>query len=170
MALTVSQTNRYVTDTEPWNLAKNTDERSQLLLEWVIFNSAEALRIAGILLQPIMPSKAARLLDEMGVKPERRTVAFASVGADVDYGTGPAAGITKKWDTIFPPTPSAEFSDQEVLGTLKAALSQKTRNKMNQMAELLAMEARMGEDTLAGLIEEAKAEQEALKAKPKRKN
>jgi methionyl-tRNA synthetase len=160
----MTQTNRYVTDTEPWNLAKNTDERSQLLLDWVIFNSAEALRIAGILLQPIMPSKTARLLDEMGVKPERRTIAFTSVGADVDYGTGPAAGITKKWDTIFPPTPSAEFSDQEVLSTLKAVLSQKTRNKMNQMVEFLAMEARLGEETLARLIEEAKAEQEALDA------
>ncbi len=166
----VMQTNRYVTDTEPWNLVKNADAQSQLLLKWVIFNSAEALRIAGILLQPIMPSKSARLLDEMGVLRERRTVAFATIGADVDYGTGPAQGITKKWDTIFPPTPSAEFSDQEVLGTLKAALSQKTRNKMNQMVELLAMEARMGEDSIAALIEEAKSEQEALEAaKPKRK-
>lgn len=115
-----------------------------------------------------MPSKSARLLDEMGVQPDRRTVAFATIGADDAYGTGAATGITKKWDTIFPPTASAEYSDQEVLGTLKSALSQKTRNKMNQMVELLAMEARLGEEALAELIEEAKAEQQAAKSKGKK--
>lgn len=117
-----------------------------------------------------MPNKCARLLDEMGVRPDRRTVAFATTGADDEYGTGAAEGITKKWDTIFPPTPSAELSDQEVLQTLKSALSQKTGNKMNQMVELLAMEARLGEDVIAALMQEAKREKEALKAaKPKRK-
>ncbi|POR38103.1 Putative methionine--tRNA ligase, mitochondrial [Tolypocladium paradoxum] len=149
------ETNRYVSDTEPWNLVKNPDPESRALLNWVIFNSAEALRIAGILLQPIMPTKASELLNELGVKPERRTVQYARKGKDVDYGTEaqPSSdkGRTKKWDTIFPPTPNANDSDAEVMEQLRTMLQSKTKNKMNQMAELLAMEARMGEEAVTKL-------------------
>lgn len=156
----ILQTNRYVTDTEPWNMAKKQDDQSRLLLDWVIFNCGEALRISGILLQPIMPSKCARLLDELGVKPERRTAAFAEKGKDNDYGTetamdGETVARIHKWDTIFPPTASAEMSDQEVLQLLRTELSSKTRNKMNQMVELLALESRLGDEGVAKLIADA---------------
>ncbi|UKZ46168.1 hypothetical protein TrVGV298_000367 [Trichoderma virens] len=150
------ETNRYVTDTKPWDLVKLQDAESRVLLNWVIFNSAEALRIAGILLQPIMPTKASELLDALGVRSDRRTIEFAAKGKDADYGTeskpvepGPRMS---KWDTIFPPTPSADLSDDELVEHLRVALLDKTRNKMNQMAELLAMEARMAVSTNRALL------------------
>ncbi|KAK2608748.1 methionyl-tRNA synthetase [Conoideocrella luteorostrata] len=155
------ETNRYVSDTEPWNLVKAPDSESRTLLNLVIYNSAEALRIAGILLQPIMPTKAALLLDELGVREDRRTVEFAVKGKDADYGTeaktGDPAARTKKWDTIFPPTPNANDSDAEVMEQLSSALHDKTKNKMNQVAELLAMEARMGEEAVAKMLAELHA-------------
>lgn len=126
-----------------------------------MFNCGEALRIAGILLQPIMPSKTERLLNELGVQSDRRTLAWAQKGADNDYGTetamdGDAVARTHKWDTIFPPTASVEMSDQEVLQLLRSELASNTRNKMNQMAELLALEARLGEEGVNKLIGDAK--------------
>ncbi|KAL6830995.1 tRNA synthetases class I (M) domain-containing protein [Trichoderma sp. SZMC 28015] len=155
------ETNRYVSDTKPWDLVKLQGAESRVLLNWVIYNSAEALRIAGILLQPIMPTKASELLDALGVRPDRRTVEFAVKGKDADYGTEstPAepAPRMSKWDTIFPPTPSADLSDDELTEHLRVALLDKTRNKMNQMAELLAMEARMGEEAVAKLLAETHA-------------
>lgn len=155
------QTNRYVSDTEPWNLVKNPDPESRILLNLVIYNCAEALRIAGILLQPIMPTKAALLLNELGVKEDRRTIDFAVKGKDVDYGTeaktGDPAARLKKWDTIFPPTPNANDSDAEVMDQLSSVLHDKTKNKMNQVAELLAMEARMGEEAVAKMLAEVHA-------------
>ncbi|KAL6834993.1 tRNA synthetases class I (M) domain-containing protein [Trichoderma camerunense] len=155
------ETNRYVSDTKPWDLVKLQDAESRVLLNWVIYNSAEALRIAGILLQPIMPTKASELLDALGVRTDRRTVEFAVKGKDADYGTEstPAepAPRMSKWDTIFPPTPSADLSDDELTEHLRVALLDKTRNKMNQMAELLAMEARMGEEAVAKLLAETHA-------------
>ncbi|KAM0252796.1 hypothetical protein ACHAQJ_007584 [Trichoderma viride] len=155
------ETNRYVTDTTPWDLVKNQDAESRVLLNWVIFNCAEALRIAGILLQPIMPTKASELLDALGVRPDRRTIEFAAKGKDTDYGTEskPAepAPRMSKWDTIFPPTASADISDDELLEHLRVALQDKTRNKMNQMSELLAMEARMGEEAVAKLLADTHA-------------
>lgn len=146
------------------------DADSRLMLNWVIFNCAEALRIAAILLQPVMPSKTARLLDEMNVRPDRRTVEFAYKGKDDDYGTltdNADVARTNKFDTLFPPTANGEMTDQEVLREFKASLLNKSPNRMNQMSELLAMEARMGEEALNKMIAEAK--EEAVKEKQKKK-
>jgi methionyl-tRNA synthetase len=108
-----------------------------------------------------MPTKASELLDALGVRPDRRTVEFAAKGKDADYGTEskpvePAPRMSK-WDTLFPPTPSAELSDDELTEHLRVALLDKTRNKMNQMAELLAMEARMGEEAVAKFLADVHA-------------
>jgi methionyl-tRNA synthetase len=66
-----------------------------------IYLSAETLRICGILLQPFMPDKANVLLQTLGVKPERRTLDYAEVGADGDYGESPPhEGV------LFPPIPT----------------------------------------------------------------
>ncbi|KOS17057.1 putative methionine--tRNA ligase [Escovopsis weberi] len=153
------ETNRYLADTEPWNMTKaDPSPQGALLLNWVIFNSAEALRIAGILLQPIMPTKARELLDSLAVSPERRTLEFARKGADAHYGAGTKAASpvprTNKWETLFPPVPSPDESDEELAELLRVAFEDKTRNKMNQMAEYLAMEARLGEEGVRKFLEE----------------
>ncbi len=139
-------------------LAKQHETLSPLLLNWTIHRSAEALRIAAILLQPVMPGKMKRLLDEMGVQPERRTVAHARPDADDAYGTAndnPSNhDRANKHLTLFPPMASGDVSDAEVLQQLKKYLGKKaTKSKMNQMVELLAMEARMGEAQVAKLLE-----------------
>ncbi|KAG5951187.1 hypothetical protein E4U53_003598 [Claviceps sorghi] len=155
------ETNRYISDTKPWSLVKKSGRNSRLLLELVIYNCAEALRIAGILLQPIMPTKAGLLLDELGVARERRSVEFAVKGKDANYGTeantGDSAARIKKWDTIFPPTANASDSDMEVREQLRSAFHSKTKNRMNQMAELLAMESRIGEEEAAKALAEMHA-------------
>ncbi|PHH92242.1 hypothetical protein CDD83_8261 [Cordyceps sp. RAO-2017] len=153
------ETNRYVTDAKPWDLVKNTDEQGRTLLNWVVFNAGEAVRIASILLQPFMPTKASDVLDELGVRQDRRTVEYAEMGKDVDYGTPSrvklSEGRPKIWGTVFPPVPDAEDSDEEVMEQLKTMLWPKTKNKMNQRVELLAMEARMGEEAVAKLLSDA---------------
>lgn len=150
-----------MTDTEPWKIAKLEGDEAQQLLNWVVYSCGEALRISAILLQPIMPAKTARLLDELGVQPSRRTLEWAHKNKDDSYGTetamaGDVVARTHKWDTIFPPTASAEMTDQEVLQLLKTELAAKTRNKMNQMVELLALEARLGDEGVSKLIADAK--------------
>ncbi|KAI1338985.1 tRNA synthetases class I (M)-domain-containing protein [Xylariaceae sp. FL0016] len=93
-------TNRFFQEAEPWARAKEGD---LIAVNQIIYHAAESLRISGILLQPFMPEKAAQLLDQLGVAVERRTLKYAQVGADLDYGTslvevglGPGAGL-------FPP-------------------------------------------------------------------
>lgn len=91
---------------EPWSLAKtikefhnadspqNAPTRKQLeekkqmkeKMLRIVFQGVESLRIAGILLQPVMPTKMDQLLDMLGVKKENRTFEMAKFCADREYG------------------------------------------------------------------------------------
>lgn len=73
-----------------------------------IYLAAEALRMTGILLQPYMPNKAGKLLDQLGVQKDRRTLAYCQPGADLDYGTPMVSLGSKHEGVLFPPLASEE--------------------------------------------------------------
>jgi methionyl-tRNA synthetase len=60
----VDAANEYIAETEPWALAR--DEKNAARLSQVLFDVAEAVRIAGILLLPIIPKSAAEILRRAG--------------------------------------------------------------------------------------------------------
>jgi methionyl-tRNA synthetase len=60
----VDAANEYITETEPWALAR--EEANADRLTQVLFDIAEALRIAAILLGPIMPRSSAEILRRVG--------------------------------------------------------------------------------------------------------
>ncbi|KAF4589637.1 Methionyl-tRNA synthetase [Ophiocordyceps camponoti-floridani] len=143
----LQDTNRYISETQPWNLVQQTDPESKKRMNWIIFNCAEALRIAGILLQPIMPGKAAELLDGLGVIPSRRTAEYAFMGRDENYGTALSPETPprrlKKWDALFPPVPDVkEFPKDLIPENMRAEMRKKSKNKMNQLVATLAKEER----------------------------
>ena len=72
----VAETNRYFANAEPWKLAKGDPARMRL----VLYVTIEALRICAILLQPVMPGSMAKLLDLLGLAPDRRTFAALEAG------------------------------------------------------------------------------------------
>jgi len=69
--------NRFVTEREPWKLAK--DEAAATELDCVLYTLAEGLRVVSILLTPWMPSTTARLLAALGQPDE--SLASAELGA-----------------------------------------------------------------------------------------
>lgn len=71
----------------PWLMFKSEDAAIRERGIMVVFLTAELLRIVGILLQPVMPGKMTRLLDQLGVDPERRRFQDAVIGVDYTYGT-----------------------------------------------------------------------------------
>ncbi|KAI9149524.1 putative methionine--tRNA ligase [Paramyrothecium foliicola] len=137
-------TNRYITDTAPWNVVKQEGKEGRILLNWIIWNGSEALRLTALLLQPIMPEKATRLLDELNVKPERRTLEYAALGKDLDYG-GPArvgAQFRDKWHSLFPPLPSdAVDVEEDPLQKSSAQKKPKYARKLRKMTDDLSMES-----------------------------
>jgi methionyl-tRNA synthetase len=60
----VDATNEFLAESEPWVLARRQDTAERLTQ--VLFDAAEAVRIAAVLLLPIMPSASAEILRRVG--------------------------------------------------------------------------------------------------------
>ena len=60
----IDAANEYIASTEPWALARDSNNADRL--SQVLFDVAEAVRVVGILLLPIMPKSAAEILRRVG--------------------------------------------------------------------------------------------------------
>ena len=60
----IDATNQFITASEPWTLAKDPGQANALTR--VLFDAAEAIRVAGVLLLPVMPTAAAEILRRVG--------------------------------------------------------------------------------------------------------
>ncbi len=60
----ISATNEFVAASQPWALAKDPAREAEL--NGVLYDAAEAVRIAAVLLQPVMPASAAEILRRVG--------------------------------------------------------------------------------------------------------
>jgi methionyl-tRNA synthetase len=69
----VGEANRYVDEQAPWALSRSDPAR----MRTVLYTLAETLRHLAILVQPFVPSTAAKLLDQLAVPEDRRS--FASL-------------------------------------------------------------------------------------------
>ncbi|KAJ3960772.1 methionyl-tRNA synthetase [Colletotrichum tropicale] len=105
----LADANKYISHLAPWKLVKSKDPKDQATLHECIFYTAEASRVAGILLQPVMPTKMGLLLDTMGVDVGKRRFQDATFGADLTYGVPVRdPGKEGKWNALFPPQAAEE--------------------------------------------------------------
>ena len=58
--------NKYIDETEPWKLAKDTANRQEL--NKVLYNLLEAIRFAAVLLSPFMPETSQKVLDQLNTE------------------------------------------------------------------------------------------------------
>jgi methionyl-tRNA synthetase len=61
----VDATNEYIAQTAPWTLAKDPANAGRL--SQVLFDAAEAIRVAALLLTPVLPESSAEILRRVGV-------------------------------------------------------------------------------------------------------
>jgi methionyl-tRNA synthetase len=64
----IDAANEYIAATSPWMLAKDPEKADRLTQ--VLFDTAEAIRLAAVLLEPIMPSSCREILRRVGVSSE----------------------------------------------------------------------------------------------------
>jgi methionyl-tRNA synthetase len=64
----IDATNEYIAATAPWTLAK--DSAASDRLTQVLFDAAEAIRVAAVLLEPIMPASSREILRRVGAAPD----------------------------------------------------------------------------------------------------
>ena len=94
--------------TSPWTMDADTNAEADARIKVIVYLSAEALRVSGILLQPFVPDKAALLLDMLGVARDRRDLSSASFGADDSYGASVVDLGKGHQNVLFPPLRSDE--------------------------------------------------------------
>jgi len=89
----IGAANRYFANAEPWRLAKTDPARAN----GVLYTTLETLRIAAILLQPVMPSAMAKLLDLLAVPAGAR--AFADLPGRLTPGAAlpPPAAVFPRY-------------------------------------------------------------------------
>jgi methionyl-tRNA synthetase len=93
----VSAANKYVDQTEPWKLAKQTDLTR---LGQVVYTALETLRYLGIMLWPFMPTKCEELLSQLGLD-----ALVPAVGTDMwpaEWGKLPGGIETRASKALFP--------------------------------------------------------------------
>jgi methionyl-tRNA synthetase len=86
--------NQYVDEQAPWALKKTDPERMKAVLLTLFM----ALRDLAIAIQPVVPEKAAALLDQLGIPAQERNYAALS---DADWFTR----LVARGFTVAPPTP-----------------------------------------------------------------
>ena len=105
----IYETNKMFHMNEIWRLADSTTAEDQQQVTWTVFAAADALRVAAIAFQPIMPGKMKMALDLLGVDVGKRTWEDASIGADKTFGN-PLIDVGKGGSfqgLLFPPPTSA---------------------------------------------------------------
>lgn len=95
--LMLGEANRYFSAQQPWVLRKSESGADQRRFRTVLYVTCEAVRIAALLVQPVMPESAATLLDLLGQPQDQRT--FAAVGARLTPGTQlpPPTGVFPRY-------------------------------------------------------------------------
>jgi methionyl-tRNA synthetase len=93
----VHEANRYLVETSPWAVAKDTQKRDELGA--ILYASAEVLRILAVLVFPVMPGAAVRLWSQLGMERplEAERLPRAAAWGGLEAGTR-----TTKREALFP--------------------------------------------------------------------
>ncbi len=98
--------NGYVTEKEPWILAK--DPANKVVLEEVLYNTAESLRALAVLLNSVMPATCEILWQSLGAQATLGDLGTQKISSVATWGQLPAGARVTKTPVLFPRLESAE--------------------------------------------------------------
>jgi len=92
--------NGYVTEKEPWILAKDDANRGEL--NEVLYNTAESLRALAVLLHPVMPGTTEILWESLGANSSIGSLGAQVISDVATWGQLPEGTIVTKTPVLFP--------------------------------------------------------------------
>ena len=92
--------NGYVTEKEPWILAKDEANRGEL--NEVLYNTAESLRALAVLLHPVMPGTTEILWESLGANSSIGSLGAQIISDVATWGQLPEGTIVTKTPVLFP--------------------------------------------------------------------
>jgi methionyl-tRNA synthetase len=96
----VDELNGYITEQEPWALAKDDAQRERL--GTVLYTAAEGLRALAVLLSPVIPGATAKLWEALGVEGELGPLTAQGLRTAGDWGRLPAGTEVNGLEALFP--------------------------------------------------------------------
>ncbi|MDR1606697.1 MAG: methionine--tRNA ligase [Streptococcaceae bacterium] len=90
----ISRTNKYIDETTPWLLAKDSQKSGEL--DSVMYHLAESLRIVAVLLQPFMRATSQAIFRQLGLGVLEPKL------SDLSFGHEFTAPVVSKGEPIFP--------------------------------------------------------------------
>ncbi|MGW4647015.1 methionine--tRNA ligase [Kitasatospora sp. NPDC004289] len=98
----IKQVNGYLTEQEPWKVAKDESAEGQARLATILYTAAEALRATAVLLNPLMPTTAQKLWESLGAEESLGQLRDQTIATVADWGRLPAGATVVKGDILFP--------------------------------------------------------------------
>ncbi|WP_066634238.1 methionine--tRNA ligase [Desulfolucanica intricata] len=92
----VGRANKYVEETAPWALAKNPKQRGRLAT--VLYNLAESIRFATIMVSPFMPNFPGKVWQQLDISEQPELQSWETL----EWGKLPAGTVVRKGQPIFP--------------------------------------------------------------------
>ena len=93
----ISAADKFIVQQAPWTLSKKTEPELQAKLDYTLYASAEVVRIATVLLAPILPESAAKIWAQLGMRGSVEDVRFGSL----EWGQLAAGQMTNKPEPVF---------------------------------------------------------------------
>lgn len=96
----IEMVNGYVTDVEPWVLAKDPEQSERL--HTVLYTICESLRAIAVLYNPVMPETMADLWQQLGAESTLGPIADQRIDAVATWGQLQPGTVITKGDALFP--------------------------------------------------------------------
>ena len=96
----VDATNLYLTEQEPWKVAKDPAQNERLAT--ILYVVAELLRIIAVLYYPVMPKSSQKLWRSLGAEKTLGDLASQLISTTFEFGKLPQGALTSKGESLFP--------------------------------------------------------------------
>ena len=146
----IQRANKYIDQTEPWILGKDKDSSPRL--KRVLYNLAETIRIAAVMLKPFMPHTAESILTSLGVE-QSQTEFFENNTA---FGQLKGGMKINKIPNLFPRIDmKKELEEIEKLTAVPVENKQKKAKDMISIEYFSKIELKIGLVTACEKVEKA---------------
>ncbi|HOB11861.1 MAG TPA: methionine--tRNA ligase [Syntrophomonadaceae bacterium] len=143
----VSRANKYIDETQPWVLAKDPQQNHRLAT--VMYNLAECIRIAVIMLAPTMPTLAQRVNEQIKFWEDVSALTWEEAG---QWGQVRPGSPVQKGEVLFPridmkkeDTAVNESVHNEPVNPEKPAVEEKKEDQYITIDEFARMDLRVAE-------------------------
>ena len=126
----IDSTNEFIASVQPWAVAKDMSRAAEL--DQQLYDVGEAIRIAALLLWPVMPTSCTKILARIG---ETRDVATLRLVSDTQWSTSLARVVTKG-DPLWP---RLDTRQESASLTMKTNVGQEN-NAMEQSSSQISID------------------------------